>query len=163
MLKGRGLNTPAQVRRVVLSNPQFLFLRSERNLKSKLSLLSTFFKEEDISKLVCRNAIIFSSSENTLKSRISFLQRLGIKGEVLSHLVGRSSGLFMTSEEKVIELFKQVEIFGFEKGSKSFADAVDSISRLRKETLERKLQCLRSLGFSEKKNFEFKIFFFRET
>jgi hypothetical protein len=52
LLNGCGLTTPAQIRRVVLCNPQLLFLRSERNVKSKLSFLRTFMQEEDISKLV---------------------------------------------------------------------------------------------------------------
>ena len=68
LLNGCGLTTPAQVRKVVFRNPRLLFLRSERNFKSKLSFFRTFIKEEDISKLFCRKAIIFSYSEDRLNS-----------------------------------------------------------------------------------------------
>jgi hypothetical protein len=78
------------------------------------------------------------------------LLRLGLEGNALSHLVAKLPRLLKMSEEKVMEIFKQVENLGFKKGSKSFAVAVSVFSTLGKETLERKLQCLRNLGFSEK-------------
>jgi len=150
LLNGCGLTTPAQVRKVVLCNPKLLFRRSERNVKSKLSFLRTFIKEEDIFKLVINDASIFDSREEKLKSRTSLLLSLGLEGNVLSYLVARQPRLLNMSEEKVMEIFKQVENLGFKKGTKLFALAVSVFSTLGKETLERKLQCLRNLGFSEK-------------
>jgi mTERF domain-containing protein len=149
LLKGCGLTTPAQFRRVVLCNPKFLFIRSEINLKSKFGFLRTFMEEEDISKLVITHARIFDSSENKLKSALSVLQRLGVEGRVLSELVGKQPRLLTTSEDKVMESFKQAEDLGFKLGSKMFAVALRSVFGIGKETLERRLQCLSSLGFSK--------------
>jgi hypothetical protein len=143
------LTTPAQVRRVVVCNPKLLFRRAERNVKSKLSFLRTVIKEEDISKVVIRDATIFDVREDKLKSITSLFLRLGVEGNALSYLVAKQPRLLKMSEEKIMELFKKIENLGFRKGSKSFTDAVRVFSALRKETLERKLQCLRSLGFSE--------------
>jgi len=148
LLNGCGLTTPAQIRRVVLCNPQLLFYRSERNVKSKLSFLRTFMLEEDISKLVSNYALIFNSREDKLKSATSLLQRLGVEGKALSHLVVRQPLLMRTSEEKVMESFKQAETLGFKKGSKLFAVAMRAFLGLGKEKLERKLHCLSGLGFS---------------
>lgn len=150
LLNGCGLTTPAQIRRVVLRNPKILFLRSERNLKPKLSFLRTVLKEEDISKLVSRDASIFSVAEDKLKSRVSLFLRSGFDGKTLSNLVAKGPRVLKISEEKVMELFEQVENLGFKMGSKSFAAAFLVILGQTKETIERKLQCLRCLGFSEK-------------
>lgn len=48
-----------------------------------------------------------------------------------------------------MESFKLAEDFGFNKETKLFAAALRSILGLKKEVLERRLQCLSCLGFSE--------------
>jgi len=150
LLTGYGLTTPAQIRMVVISNPQFLFNNCERNLKPKLRFFRTFMKEEDIAKFVCRSARIFNSREGRLKSGLSLLQRLGVESHALSELVATQPRLLAASEEKVIESFKQAEGFGFKMGTKSFANVLRAIFGARKENLDQRLQCLISLGFSGK-------------
>lgn len=150
LLNGCGLITPAQVRKVILCNPRFLFYKSERNLKSKLSLFKTFMKEEDLTKLVQNGARIFDCSEQRIKSGISVLQKLGIEGKAMSDLLARQPRLLTTSEERVIELVKLVEDSGLKRGTKMFAVGLRVISGFRKESLGRKQQLLSSLGFSEK-------------
>jgi mTERF domain-containing protein len=107
-------------------------------------------KEEDVAKLVYRDKWIFSNNERRLKSAFSLLQELFIEGEALSDLVARVPRLLLTSEERIVESFKQAEGFGFKKGSNMFAIVVRAIFQTGKENLERKLECLSSLGFSEK-------------
>jgi mTERF domain-containing protein len=150
LLNGCGLTTPAQIRKVVLCNPHFLFYKSERNLKSKLSLFKTFMNEKDIAKLVQTGARAFDASEGRIKSVISLLQKLGYEGEALSDLLARQPSLIVMSEEKVMESFKQVEDIGLKKGSKLFAIGLRSILVMGIENLGRKQQFLSSLGFSEK-------------
>jgi len=150
LLNGCGLTTPAQIRKVVLCNPHFLFYKSERNLKSKLSLFKTFMNEKDITKLVQTDAKIFDASEGTIKSGISLLRNLGFEGEALGDLLARRPGLVVMSEENVMEAFKLVEDIGLKKGSKMFAMGLRSILVMGKNNLGRKQQFLGSLGFSEK-------------
>lgn len=149
LLKGYGLTTPAQIRRVVLGSPLFFFYSAERNLKPKLSFLGTFMKREDITKLLLTGAHTIVSSESKHMSAISVLQNLGIEGEALSELLARQPRLLVASEEKIIESFKQAEDLGFKKGSKMFASALRAILGLGKENLNRRRQCLFGLGFSE--------------
>jgi len=149
LLNGCGLTTPAQIRKVVVCNPHFFFRNSERNVKSKLSLLRTFMKEEHITKLVCHNARIINLTENKLRSKISLLQKLGVEGQALSEILACHPRLLTISEEKVMESFKQAEDLGFKKGSKMFIIAMCSVMGFGKEKLNRKLQYLSSLGFSE--------------
>lgn len=106
--------------------------------------------EGDISKLVLRDAKIFNRREDKLKSAVSLLQRLGVEGIVLSQLVATQPRLLSASEEKVIESFKHAEDLGLNKGSKMFAGVLNKILGVAKENLERRLQCLSSLGFTEK-------------
>jgi len=149
LLNGCGVTTPIQLRRVVLCNPKFLHLRAGRNLKSKLNFLRTFMTEDDISKLVMNNARIFNSAEDKLKSAISLLQRLGVERKELSHLVAKQPLLLTSTEEQVIESFKQAENLGFKKGSKLFAAAMRALFLSGKDKLEQKLYYLSSLGFSK--------------
>jgi len=149
LLNGCGLTTPAQIRKVVLSNPGFFFRRAERNIQSKLSILRTFVKEEYIGKLVSGNARIINLSEQKLKSAFLHLQRLGIEGETLSRSVATQPRLLLTAEEKVTESFKQAEDLGIKKGSTVFAYALLAILGSGKEKLDGKRLCLSSLGFSE--------------
>jgi hypothetical protein len=58
-LNGCGLTTLAQMRKVVLRNPYFVF----RGVEIKLRLLRTFMKEEYISRLVYRDSKIFNSGK----------------------------------------------------------------------------------------------------
>jgi hypothetical protein len=150
LLNGYGLTSPPQTRRVVLCNPVFFFSAYEINLKSKLSWFRTFMRVEDISKLIYTDSRIFQSSDSRLKTGISLLQRLGFEGKALSHLLSRQPRLLTTSEEKVIESIKLAEDMGVEKGSKKFANALRSFLGIRKESLDGRLQCLSSLGLSEK-------------
>jgi mTERF domain-containing protein len=149
LLNGCGLTTPAQIRRVVLGHPGLFWYRAERNIKSKLSFLRTFMKEEDITKLVQTYARFLGQSERRIKSAISLLHKLGIDGEALSEILATQPRLLTTQEEKVMESFKQAEDLGYKKGSKMFARALRQILGLRQESLDRRRQCLRSLGFSE--------------
>jgi len=149
LLNGCGLTTPAQIRKVVLCNPKFLFYNAKKNIQTKLALLKTFMTEEDISKLLTTNTLLFDARDDNLKSAISLLQGLGFEGQVLSELVATQPSLLMTSEEKIMKLFKQAEDLGFKKGSKTFAYALPLIWAVGKLNLERRLQCLSSLGFSE--------------
>lgn len=149
LLNGCGLTSPAQIRRLVLYNPSFLFRRAERNIQSKLNLLRTFMKEEHLSKLLSTNARIFNLGEQKLRSSISLLQKLGVEGEALSDILAWVPHLLTASEEKVMEVFKQVEDIGFKKGSKMFRIALRAYFGLAKEKLDRKRQYLSSLGFSE--------------
>jgi mTERF domain-containing protein len=149
LLNGCGLTTPAQIRKVVLCNPKFLFYNAKKNIQTKLALLKTFMTEEDISKLLTTNTLLFDARDDNLKSAISLLQGLGFEGQVLSELVATQPSLLMTSEEKIMKLFKQAEDLGFKKGSKTFAYALPLIWGVGKLNLERRLQCLSSLGFSE--------------
>lgn len=83
LLNGCGLTDPAQIRRVFLFNPEFLFLRVKRNIKSNLTVFGTFMKKWDIYKLCIEGSRVFSSSEHKLKSAISLLQQLGVEGLAL--------------------------------------------------------------------------------
>jgi hypothetical protein len=76
LLNGCGLTTLAQMRKVVLRNPYFVF----RGVEIKLRLLRTFMKEEYISRLVYRDSKIFNSGEGRMRDAIALLQRLGVEG-----------------------------------------------------------------------------------
>lgn len=150
LLKGCGLTSPAQFRRVVRCNPRIFFLRSEINLKPKLTFLRSFMEEEDIYKLVITGAKTLDASEKKLKSAISLLKRVGVEGRALSELVAKQPRLLTATEEKVMESFKQAEHLGFKLGSKKFALAIHGMFGMGNEALEQRLQCLNSLGFSNK-------------
>lgn len=58
--------------------------------------------------------------------------------------------MLMAQEEKVMKSFRLAEDLGFKPGSKKFVVEVHGTFNLAKETLEERLQCLSSLGFSKK-------------
>lgn len=149
LLNGCGLTTPEQIRRVVLCNPKFLFYNAKKNMQPKLTLLKTFMKEEDISKLLISNTLLFDVEEDKLKSTISLFQGLGLEGQVLSELVATQPSVLMIPAEKIMKSFKQAEDLGFKKGSTMFAYALREILGGGVKTLGQRLQCLKSLGFSE--------------
>jgi mTERF domain-containing protein len=149
LLNGCGLTTPAQIRKVALFNPRLFFQRSERNIKSKLSFLRIFMKEDDIVRLINNDRRFIQLSKDRLKSAVSVLQKLGIEGEALSEGLARQPRLLTASEKDVMESFKEVEDLGIKKGSKTFAYALRGILGVEKEKLDRRRLCLTGLGFSE--------------
>jgi mTERF domain-containing protein len=155
LLSECGLTTPAQIRRAVLGNPGIFLYKSKRDLKSRLSYLRSIINKEDMCKLVYTDSKILDKSEDKLKSAISLLQRLGLEGEALSKLVARQPRLVMYAEEKVMESFKVAEGLGLEKGSQKFGHALRAILGIGQGKIDRKLQCLSSLGFSEKQIYKF--------
>jgi mTERF domain-containing protein len=150
LLSECGLTTPAQIRQVVRWNPSIFLYKSERNLKSRLSFLRSIMKKEDICKLIYSDSKVLNNSEEKFKSAISLLQRLGVEGEALSNLLAMQPRLVTCTEEKVLKSFKVAEGLGLEKGSLIFGHALRAILGIGKEKMDRKLQCLSSLGFSEK-------------
>jgi len=155
LLSECGLTTPAQIRKAVLYNPNIFLYKSVGNFKSRLSMLRSIMKKEDICKIVIINSNILNYSEDKLRSAFSLLQRLGVEGEALSKLVAKQPRLLTTTEETVIESFKVAEGLGLEKGSQIFGLGLRGILGIGKEKMDRKLQCLSSLGFSEKQIFKF--------
>jgi len=139
---------------VIVRNPYVFIWKSETKLKTRLYLLKTFMKEEDVCKLICSYPTIFNIREHRVKSTISLLQKMGVEGEFLLFLLAWQPRLFSASEEKVMESFKQAEDLGVKKGSKPFAAAMRAFLGVGRETIDRRLQCLRSLGFSEKQILE---------
>lgn len=137
LLNGYGLTTPAQFRKVVLSNPILFFYDAKRNLQPKLTLLGTYMKGEDLCKLIYRDSKIFDFSEARIKSSILFIQKLGVEGEALSKLLGREPRFLSTSHERVMRSFKLAEDWGLNKGSKMFVAAVRAISGVSKENAEK--------------------------
>jgi mTERF domain-containing protein len=154
LLYGCGLTTPAHIRKVVIRNPKFFICKSETKLKTRLYFLRTFMKEDDVCKLIYSYPTIFSVREHRVKSTISLLQKMGVEGEFLSFLLAWQPRLFCASEEKVTESFKQAEDLGVKKGSKPFAAAIRAFLGVGRETIDQRLQCLRSSGFSEKQILE---------
>jgi len=154
LLYGFGLTTPAHIRKVVVRNPKFFIWKSETKLKTMLYFLRTFMKEDDVCKLIYNYPTIFSMREHRVKFAISLLQKMGVEGEFLSFLLAWQPRLFSASEEKVMESFKQAEDLGVKKGSKPFAAAMRAFLGVGRETIDRRLQCLRSLGFLEKQILE---------
>jgi hypothetical protein len=53
------------------------------------------------------------------------------------------------TEKILVGLVKDIEGMGIEKGSKAFARCFSSLSRLNRDTVKRKLENLRELGFTE--------------
>eukprot|EP00253_Pinus_taeda_P010773 PITA_10773 len=139
-----------KIRKVVLMNPGIFLYKSKRDLKSRLSYLRSIINKEDMCKLVYNDSQILNLTEDKIKSAISVLQRLGIEGDALSNLLARAPRLLTYTEEKVMESFNVLEGLGFERGSKLFGHALRGLLGMGKEKIDRTLQLLSSLGFSEK-------------
>lgn len=149
LLEDNGLSPP-QIRKVVVYNPVLFTLSAKNNIKPKLEFLNTLMNSKDVAKLVSYNSRpLHLSLEPRLKSAVLFLQKCGFEGEALARLLTFAPDMLNASEENTLRLFKQVEDFGFSKGSKMFPIALRAISGLRKDVLEQKLQHLYGLGFSE--------------
>lgn len=82
------------------------------------------------------------------------MQRLGVDGKALPHLVVKQPLLLTTSEEKVIESFKQAENLGFKQGSKPFAAAMRAFLGVGKEKNGTKTVLFEQFRFLERTHFE---------
>jgi len=79
-----------------------------------------------------------------------------IAGKVVSNhslttsVIYENPKIFTLSTEKIlVGLVKDVEGMGLEKGSKAFARCFSQLSMLKRDTVKRKLENLRELGFTE--------------
>eukprot|EP00253_Pinus_taeda_P012878 PITA_12878 len=135
----RGLVTDFLLNKCGLSEEEIT--KTFRHRTEFLSIKSSRSSEEILELL---------NGEERIKSSILLIQKLGVEGETLSKLLARQPRLLSYSPERVIESFKLAEHLGLNKGSKMFVAAMRSILGVSKENAESKLQCLSSVGFSQK-------------
>ncbi|KAE9449107.1 hypothetical protein C3L33_18976, partial [Rhododendron williamsianum] len=101
--------------------------------------------------------IIFSNVDKTLKPKLQFLQDLGLTGPdlaaallgpQLSMLLKREPWLFFIPERALRDKVSRVLDMGFSVDSRMLVHAVLTVSGMTPETFSRKIELLRSFGFS---------------
>ncbi|KAL5751747.1 hypothetical protein ACOSQ2_022254 [Xanthoceras sorbifolium] len=98
--------------------------------------------------------LISMNPERRLLRNIAFLESCGIVGSQLSYLLKTKPRLFLTEESKLRDLVLRVSDMGFSFHSKQFVYGLCIVSSLSKETFDRKLELLRSFGFTNNEAME---------
>ena len=84
-----------------------------------------------------------------LLANCAFLEGCGIVGPQLALILKRQPHIFLMEESKLRELVSRVSDMGFSLGSNMFPHAVYVVSGLSKVAIKKKLDLVRSFGYSE--------------
>ena len=105
------------------------------------------------------NGVVKVDPESRLLGNIAFLKSCGIVGSQLSMLLTRQPWLFAMQETKLRGLVSRVLDMGFDVNSRMLVHALYTVSCMSNKTFMRKLDLIRSSGFSSNECMEM----FRKT
>ncbi|KAH7565858.1 hypothetical protein JRO89_XS08G0026900 [Xanthoceras sorbifolium] len=110
---------------------------------------------QDLIRIVRRRSwLITMNPESRLLRNIAFFESCGIVGSQLSILLKMKPTLFVVEESKVRDLVSRVSDLGFSFHSRMFVYGLCIVFSLNKEIFERKLELLRSFGFTNNEAME---------
>jgi mTERF domain-containing protein len=171
-LRYKGLNE-ISVRKLFSHNPAVLRFSFQSRVKPKVEFLERIgLTGQKLLKVLNRSLWFLNLNlSRTLEQKVCFLQSVldphlaalvsnpksdKIAGKVVSNhsltasVISQNSRLLSSPTVKVLEGFvKDVEGMGIEKGSKAFARCFVVLSVMNRDTVKRKLENLRELGFTE--------------
>lgn len=160
------------VRKLFSKYPFILRCSFQNNVKPKVEFLEKMgFTGQKLYKVVERFPLIFNSSiTRKVEPRVFFLQSVldaepaavvsnpgsdKITSNIVSnhsltaYVIFKNPRILSASSANILGLVKDVEGMGVEKGSKAFARTFLQLSMLNRDTVKRKLEILRDLGFTE--------------
>ncbi|KAH7565810.1 hypothetical protein JRO89_XS08G0020400 [Xanthoceras sorbifolium] len=164
-------NTEAQS---ISNSPRFSNIKSLENPQSVLD----YFRSVGLSETEIRSSVLFqprillSDVDRILKPKIEFFQEMGllanhneprkeivkehaflescgIVGSQLSFLLKARHMIFVMEESELRDLVSRVLNLGFSVNSRIFVYGLAVVSGLSKETFDRKLELIRSFGFTK--------------
>ncbi|KAL5555885.1 hypothetical protein UlMin_038121 [Ulmus minor] len=111
-------------------------LGNDKNNKDLIRVLGKF------------NGFMWANPQKLLENS-SFLASCGIVAPQLSALLKRQPVIFLMEESKLRDLVSRVSEMGLPVDTPAFVHGLETVSSLSTDTIKKKLDLLRSLGFSE--------------
>lgn len=137
----------------ISKNSTLLSVSLERRLIPCVEILKKILCNNENNQCLLRvlrrcNGVVKGDPESRLLGNIAYLKRCGIVGSQLSMLLTRQPWLFVIQENKLRGLVSRVLDMGFVVNSRMLVYAVYTVSCMSHETFMRKLDFIRSSGFS---------------
>ncbi|XP_058186985.1 uncharacterized protein LOC131303938 isoform X1 [Rhododendron vialii] len=134
----------------ISTHPRVLFYSLERNLIPCVDIVKkTLGNDKNNQDLIRVFQCTYSDpSVSRLKCNIAFLESCGIVGPHLSMLLKRAPWLFFISVTALRDQVSRVLDMGFSVDSRMFVPAVLTVGGMTRESFSRKIELLRSFGFS---------------
>ncbi|KAF3964978.1 hypothetical protein CMV_010791 [Castanea mollissima] len=137
----------------ISKNSTLLSVSLERRLIPCVEILKKILCNNENNQCLLRvlrrcNGVVKGDPESRLLGNIAYLKRCGIVGSQLSMLLTRQPWLFVIQENKLRGLVSRVLEMGFVVNSRMLVYAVYTVSCMSHETFIRKLDFIRSSGFS---------------
>ncbi|KAL4644173.1 hypothetical protein ACB092_02G145100 [Castanea dentata] len=137
----------------ISKNSTLLSVSLERRLIPCVEILKKILCNNENNQCLLRvlrrcNGVVKGDPESRLLGNIAYLKRCGIVGSQLSMLLTRQPWLFVIQENKLRGLVSRVLHMGFVVNSRMLVYAVYTVSCMSHETFIRKLDFIRSSGFS---------------
>lgn len=137
----------------ISKNSTLLSVSLERRLIPCVEILKKILSNNENNQCLLRvlrrcNGVVKGDPESRLLGNIAYLKRCGIVGSQLSMLLTRQPWLFVIQENKLRGLVSRVLDMGFVVNSRMLVYAVYTVSCMSHETFMRKLDFIRSSGFS---------------
>ncbi|PON50880.1 Mitochodrial transcription termination factor [Trema orientale] len=133
--------------------PKLLVHSLNKKLVPSIKILKQIYGYDENNKgfirVLCKCKWDLVANPQSLLAQSAFLETFGIVGPRLSMILKTYPYIFVMKESKLRDLILRVLDMGFSLDSRMLPHALQTVGGLSNETLEKKLDVLRSFGFSE--------------
>ncbi|KAF4371534.1 hypothetical protein G4B88_008249 [Cannabis sativa] len=141
----------------ISKNPTVLARSLEKKLVPSIEILKDILgndaKGKDFMRILRSRWILWADPQRLLANR-AFLESCGVVGPQLVSLLKKEPRVCLMQETELRELVCRVLDMGVSLGSTMFPHALHAAGGLSKQTLEKRFELLRNLGFSKEESLE---------
>ncbi|XP_031740942.1 uncharacterized protein LOC116403671 [Cucumis sativus] len=141
--------------KLILSNPWLLFRSLDSHLKPSFSFWKNNLESvEQVTAAISRSSWLLTSDfKGILKSNIDLLVSEGVSSRAIATLIVVQPRTIMRTVDRMIQLVKTVKELGFEPKARTFVHALRVRGSMSDSIWKKKINVLKSLGWSEKEIF----------
>ncbi|XP_038876362.1 transcription termination factor MTERF5, chloroplastic-like [Benincasa hispida] len=141
--------------KVILSNPRILQTSLDSQLKPSFCFIKGILEsDEQVTFAICRSSWLLTADfKGTMQSNINVLVREGVSSRNIAKLIVLQPRAIMQKVDRMVYAVKTVKELGIEPNAHMFVHAVRVMVSMNDSTWKKKINVLKSLGWSEKEIF----------
>ncbi|KAE8648638.1 transcription termination factor MTERF5, chloroplastic-like [Cucumis sativus] len=138
--------------KLILKSPTILVTSLEFQLKPSFFFIKEMLEpDEKVTAAICRSPkLITSNYKGELESIVDVLVSEGVPSKNIARMIAYKPATIMHKVDRMIDVVKRVKELGFEPKARMFVYAVLARISMSDSTWKRKINVLKSLGWSEK-------------
>ncbi|KAA0034072.1 transcription termination factor MTERF9 [Cucumis melo var. makuwa] len=141
--------------KLILTNPGVILCSLDSHLKPLILFLKEILEsDEQVTAAILRYTLLLTYDfKGVLKPNADVLASVGVPSRTIAKLIVSNPRIIVQKVDRMIQVVKMVKELGFEPKSGMFVDALKARIGMSDSTWNKKINVLKSLGWSEKEIF----------